>query len=198
MGIDPTHRVTVDAATLTDDQRDGLACVTCRTSFAPGTRSIPVAVVDGDQVFACVGCVPPCADCGTVQYEYLPDDNDTARMDCRRGHAFPTAEPFTDAGRQADAEQGSVPTPDEDDEQAARVASLPARLLAQVDGNADMSRRFTDQGETDLARAFADIALAFRMVADALESGEDAGPALDRAETACERARAVLAAVRAR
>lgn len=190
MGIDPTHRVTVDAGILTDDQRDGLACVTCRTRFAPGTRSIPVAVVDGRQVFAHLTCVPPCSDCGTVQYEYTDLDNDTARMDCPRGHAFPTAEPFTDAGRQADAErraeqdgqdegdegEGEGPTPDEDGQDGARARRVAENVLylarrgPAVQQLADANRA---EGRTGVADALDAVADAHDRLADAVDYGGD-------------------------
>ncbi|CNE45228.1 Uncharacterised protein [Mycobacterium tuberculosis] len=155
MGIDPTHRVTVDAGTLTDDQRDGLACVTCRTNFAPGTRSIPVAVVDGDQVFACVGCVPPCSDCGTVQYEYTDLDNDTARMDCPRGHAFPTAEPFTDAGQKADAERRAEQDgPDVDDAHVVKLAENIIALSRRAPFYGDLAEQARHDGDEQAATVF--------------------------------------------
>jgi len=46
----------MDAATLTEAQRDGLACVTCGRDYladAVPTPHVPVGVVDGGQVFAC-------------------------------------------------------------------------------------------------------------------------------------------------
>lgn len=35
---------------LTDDQRNGVACVVCSSQTAP---MVPVGIVDGGQVFAC-------------------------------------------------------------------------------------------------------------------------------------------------
>lgn len=54
-----TGRITFDPATLTDHQRDGLACVVCGLDYETGTvptPHVPVGMVDGGQVFACVTC----------------------------------------------------------------------------------------------------------------------------------------------
>ncbi|MBD2897239.1 hypothetical protein amrb99_61980 [Actinomadura sp. RB99] len=53
MAYEPTHRVAFSAAALTDSQRDGLACVNCGADLTTGIASVPVATVDGGQVFAC-------------------------------------------------------------------------------------------------------------------------------------------------
>ncbi|MDL4772910.1 hypothetical protein [Actinomadura xylanilytica] len=46
--------ITFAAGTLTDAQRDGLACVVCSVSYLTSTApSVPVGTVDGAQVFAC-------------------------------------------------------------------------------------------------------------------------------------------------
>ncbi|MFC5753398.1 hypothetical protein [Actinomadura rugatobispora] len=54
MGIEPTYSISFDAGTLTDEQRDGTACVACGTDLAvTGLPSVPVGVVKGAMVFAC-------------------------------------------------------------------------------------------------------------------------------------------------
>lgn len=84
--------MTVQAKNLTEAQADGLACVECGNDWEDGTRSAPVALVNGVQVFACV--THECPDCKTCEYEYLPNDNDDRRLFCKRDHMFPTQEPF--------------------------------------------------------------------------------------------------------
>lgn len=42
----------MDAASLTEAQRDGVACVVCGGDMSHAA-SVPVATVDGGQVFAC-------------------------------------------------------------------------------------------------------------------------------------------------
>lgn len=53
-----THSITFTPADLTDEQRDGVACVTCAADLGT-VPSVPVGVVDGGQVFACTACVEP-------------------------------------------------------------------------------------------------------------------------------------------
>lgn len=56
MSTHPTHRVAFDPAALTDDQRDGTACVVCGLDYlaeATPTPHVPVGMVDGGQLFAC-------------------------------------------------------------------------------------------------------------------------------------------------
>ncbi|WP_185949051.1 MULTISPECIES: DUF6907 domain-containing protein [unclassified Microbispora] len=70
-----THSRTLDASTLTPAQRDGWACAVCgRDYIRPGetTPSVPVATLDGGQVFACVGCWPVAAGAPYWQTEPCP------------------------------------------------------------------------------------------------------------------------------
>lgn len=56
---EPTDRITLNLAALTDDQRDGFTCVVCSADLATGGPSVPVGTVPGGleflggQVFAC-------------------------------------------------------------------------------------------------------------------------------------------------
>ncbi|WP_067470172.1 hypothetical protein [Actinomadura macra] len=80
---DPNERVTLDADTFTDDQRDGIACVRCGSAFAPGVASVPVGIVDGGQVFACKPCacpVQPDQDADTAAVALPETDRRTARV----------------------------------------------------------------------------------------------------------------------
>lgn len=47
----------IKSSGMTLDQLDGIACVRCGRVFETGSESVPVGVVDGCQVFA---CVPDC------------------------------------------------------------------------------------------------------------------------------------------
>ncbi|WP_433138745.1 hypothetical protein ACQPZ8_37510 [Actinomadura nitritigenes] len=69
-----------------------------------------------------------CRDCGTTEFRYVDHANDRARLDCPRGHEFPTAEPMTEAGRRADAALR---------ERAARSATWPGGEPASVREAAD-------------------------------------------------------------
>ena len=69
-----------------------------------------------------------CPDCGTTEFRYVDKANDRARLDCPRGHEFPTAEPMTEAGRRADAALR---------ERAARGATYPGGEPASVRYAAD-------------------------------------------------------------
>ncbi|WP_018653503.1 hypothetical protein [Actinomadura flavalba] len=56
----------LDLSRLSPAQRKGAACVICRVAYGKfEIRSVPVAVVDGGQVFACVVC----ADAGAIVAE---------------------------------------------------------------------------------------------------------------------------------
>jgi DNA-directed RNA polymerase subunit RPC12/RpoP len=41
---------------MTTEQLDGLACVKCGREFTVGIASVPVDIINGSQVFACVDC----------------------------------------------------------------------------------------------------------------------------------------------
>ena len=84
------------------------------------------------------------------------------------------------------------------DAQHTPAAALAARMVEQIDRNAGLVRRFTHLGEVDLARAFADVSLAWRTVADALAGRGDLAAALDGVDGANARARTAVAAARAR
>ncbi|RAY13595.1 hypothetical protein DPM19_18120 [Actinomadura craniellae] len=57
--VPPAGPVVFGPAALTDQQRDGLACVVCGISHLTYTGpSVPVGAVGGGQVFACAPCVP--------------------------------------------------------------------------------------------------------------------------------------------
>ncbi|MEU4823117.1 hypothetical protein AB0H37_14700 [Actinomadura sp. NPDC023710] len=186
MSDKPTHPIP-DVSALTERQLDGLACVACGTAFGAGSRSVAAGEALGAQVFACVTCAPACQNCGTVKYEYLPNENDRARLDCPRDHAFPTAEPLTEAGRRADeaarerADElpvtGTIPGewPDGEPktvreiERARRLIERHAALAAELRAvGADRAAQTMDAG-----------CAAFERVIAALESGD--GEAIDEA-----------------
>ncbi|GGP98278.1 putative nucleic acid-binding Zn-ribbon protein [Actinomadura coerulea] len=185
MAQKPTHHIP-DVSALTERQLDGLACVACGTSFGAGSRSVPAGEALGAQVFACLTCAAACPDCGTVEYEYLPNENDRARFDCSRHHEFPTAEPFTEAGRRADEEArqradeqpvtGTIPgewpngEPPDVRDMARRRADLAQRaddLAAMLEAEAD------DVRDVDLGQAVRQAAEAHRAFADVCRNGDE-------------------------
>lgn len=163
-----THRITFDPAALTEQQRDGLACVVCGRDYlteATPTPHVPVGMVDGGQVFACASHVQ-----GATAVEQ--DDADTRERAARRA-TWPGGEP-------------------------AEVRDLAERTQRQAEANDELARDFADSGDAGMSRVFADVARAFRQAATALESGGDTERAAMVAEEAVKRARAALDARTAR
>lgn len=81
----------------------------------------------------------------------------------------------------------------EGSQEATEAKSLAVRLIVHADKRAEIITGFAEDGETDLAAAFAEVALSFRLVAEALQSGEDIDRPLDRLTDANARARAAMA-----
>lgn len=132
MGTEPTF--TPDA--LTDEQRDGLACVVCGADTAPMR---PVGHVDGVQVFACTS--------------HVADEKGVATADT------PTDEKGVHSVRTLDDEQGlhAVETPD--DATAGKSATWPDGEVASVRDMArrhDLARRADDLAAM-LSRDFGDV-----------------------------------------
>lgn len=157
MAHKPTHRITFDPTTLTEQQRDGLACVVCGQPF---TRAVPVGMVDGGQVFACASHVQ---DATAVEQ----DDADTRKRAARRA-TWPGGEPAEvrdlaeRTQRQAEANDGL------------------SRDFADS-GDADMSRVFAD-----VARAFRQAATALESGQDAERAAMVAEEAVKRARAALD------------
>ncbi len=62
MATKPTHPISFDVGALTDQQANGIACVTCGVDFAAtGLPSVPVGSLNGVQLFACASHVEPAA-----------------------------------------------------------------------------------------------------------------------------------------
>ncbi|MBT2207035.1 hypothetical protein [Actinomadura sp. NEAU-AAG7] len=128
-----------------------------------------------------------CADCGTVQYEYRPNDNDRRRMECPRDHQFPTAEPMTEAGRRADAERqderqaATVPGswPDGEAPGVRDMSSLADDFERQAKRSDDLADGLTDLAERieqecpEIASAGRQAAEAHRVLAGALRAGDE-------------------------
>ncbi|MFI0354496.1 hypothetical protein [Actinomadura sp. 9N407] len=129
MAMEPTHGITFDAASLTEAQADGMACVVCSADYMRvDVPSIPVGTsATGSQVFACESHVEPAAE--------------------GKSSSWPEGEPAT--VRQAEAEAREVR------DLAVRWAVLAERFRSRDEL---LARAMDDvaRSMTDLATAVAD------------------------------------------
>lgn len=74
--------------------------------------------------------------------------------------------------------------------------TLAAQAIECADGLAALITGFAEEGETEIARAYAEVALTMRMIAEALKRNEDTVKLADRLDSATARTRALVAARR--
>lgn len=201
MAHKPTDRVTFDADALTDDQRDGFACVVCRADLATAGPSVPVGTVPGGlellggQVFACASHLTAgqrdglaCVVCGL---DYLAEATPTPHVPVGMvdgGQVFACSWHVID---------GSDVDPAESDGRHAEAAENVLHLA----GRGPMFRRLADEvrqdGQPDVADALTVAGVACDRLRAVLDEGGDLWAAVADVHAAMSHGGRVVRAARA-